>query len=232
MTGEMFLSGEYFEKFPTWHAEDSPWKASQIIKMMRRNDIKAQTICEIGCGAGEILANLQRNLPEECIFSGYEISPQAFELSSRLANARLKFNLMNILEEKDVNFNLILLIDVIEHIEDYFSLLRGIKGKSTYKILHIPLELTVYNLLRKKSFLGTRQLYGHIHYFTKDISLKILEETGYETLDYFYTGSSLEVPHISAKDNLLNLIRKPFYSVHQDLAVRFLGGYSLMVLAR
>jgi cyclopropane fatty-acyl-phospholipid synthase-like methyltransferase len=231
MTGEMYLSGEYLEKCPTWHAEDASWKANHILKMMSRNNVNPKDICEIGCGAGGILAYLQHSMPEECMFSGYEISPQAFELCNKLANKRLKFKLMNILEDK-IRYDLILLVDVIEHIEDYYSLLRGIKTKSLFKILHIPLELTVYNALRNKSFFDSRKLYGHIHYFTKDIALKILEETGYEVLDYFYTGTSIDLPRKSVKNDILNLVRKPFFSVHHDLAVRMLGGYSLMVLAR
>jgi hypothetical protein len=231
MTEEMYLSGEYLEKYPTWHAEDSPWKAGQIIKMLRRNNIKPQTICEIGCGAGEILACLQRNMPTECRFSGYEISPQAFELCKKLANKNLNFKINNILEEDEATFDLILLIDVIEHVENYYNFLDKLKLKSRYKVLHIPLEITVYNVLRNKPLLETRQS-GHIHYFTKDTALTILKEADYEVVDYFYTGSSIELPPRYLTNKILNLFRKPFFSVHQDLAVRILGGYSLMVLAR
>jgi hypothetical protein len=231
MTEKMYLSGEYLEKWPTWHAEDSPWKSGQIIKMLSRNNIKPNTICEIGCGAGEILACLQRNMPTECRFSGYDISPQAFELCKKLANEKLNFKLMNILEENEITFDLILLIDVIEHLENYYNLLKGIKLKSRYKIIHIPLEITVHNVIRNKTFLETRQS-GHMHYFTKDTALTILKEADYEVVDYFYTGSSIELPSRSLTNKIFNLFRKPFFSVHQDLAVRILGGYSLMVLTR
>jgi SAM-dependent methyltransferase len=231
MSEEIYLSGEYLKKYPTWHVEDSSWKASQIIKMMRRNNIEPQSICEIGCGAGRILAYLQRNMPNKCLFFGYEISPQAFELCNKLVNKKLTFKLMNIENEKDLTFDLILLIDVIEHVKDYYSLLRELKLKSRYIILHIPLELTVYNVIRNKPLLDTRQS-GHLHYFTMDIALKVLQESGFEILDYFYTGSSIELPSRSIKDNIFNLLRRPFFSLHQDLAVRMLGGYSLMVLAK
>ena len=51
----IYTNGYYLEKNPTWHVEDSSWKAKNIIKMMKRNNIVPKTICEVGCGAGEIL---------------------------------------------------------------------------------------------------------------------------------------------------------------------------------
>lgn len=53
---------EYAPKKTTWHTEDSPWKATQIMKMMSRNNLQAKIICEIVCGAGEILNQLHQNL--------------------------------------------------------------------------------------------------------------------------------------------------------------------------
>src|SRR3990167_9246524 len=137
MPREMYVSGEYLQNNPMWHAEESPWKAKQILKIMERNNIAPKTICEVGCGAGEILARLQHEMPVECEFLGYEISPQAFELSRTRANEKLNFKLADILEEKGVFYDLILIIDLIEHLEDYYTFLREIKSKSQYKILHI-----------------------------------------------------------------------------------------------
>src|SRR5216683_595214 len=143
MLDELYVSGEYLEKNPTWHAEDSPWKAQQIIRMMTKNNLIPKTICEVGCGAGEILKQLQVHMDRECTFWGYEISPQAFELCKSRSNDRLHFKLEDFTKEKGVFFDLILLMDVIEHLEDYFSFLREIKLKGQFKILHIPLDLSM-----------------------------------------------------------------------------------------
>ena len=51
---EMYLDGTYLEHKPTWHVEDSPWKAKQIHTILSKNNIKPNTVCEVGCGAGEI----------------------------------------------------------------------------------------------------------------------------------------------------------------------------------
>ena len=232
MPREMYVSGEYLQNNPMWHAEESPWKAKQILKIMERNNIAPKTICEVGCGAGEILARLQHEMPVECEFLGYEISPQAFELSRTRANEKLNFKLADILEEKGVFYDLILIIDLIEHLEDYYTFLREIKSKSQYKILHIPLEISAQFILRNTPFLESRKSAGHLHYYTKDIALHILRDVGYEVLDYFYTSGSTEIPSKSIKRNIVKLPRKVLFAIDRDLAVRILGGYSLMVLAR
>src|SRR2546429_4975878 len=205
MLEEIYTSGDYLEKNPAWHVEESPWKAQQIIRMMRQNQISPRTICEVGCGAGEILKQLQENMENECMFWGYDISPQAFELAKSRANERLQFKLADIRQEKDVFYDLILVMDVIEHLENYFSFLREIKAKSHYKILHIPLDLSVQTVLRSEGLLKVREAYGHIHYFTKESALQALKDTSYEVLDYFYTARAIEVPSDVLTRKLLRL---------------------------
>jgi 2-polyprenyl-3-methyl-5-hydroxy-6-metoxy-1,4-benzoquinol methylase len=40
------------------------------------------------------------------------------------------------MKEEGAFFDLILILDVIEHVEDYFSFLRDLKSKSQYKLIH------------------------------------------------------------------------------------------------
>lgn len=231
MFEELYTSGEYLEKNPTWHVEESPWKAKQILRMMRQSGIVPRTICEVGCGAGEVLKQLQERMDTACSFWGYEISPQAFELCQPRANEKLQFILADIRQEKDIYFDLILIMDVIEHLEDYYSFLRDIRPKSEYKIIHLPLDLSVQGLVRPNSLLGVRRAYGHIHYFTKDVAIQMLKDVGYEVLDYFYAPRSIGLADNLAK-KLLIAPRLLFYSIHKDLAVLILGGYSLLILAK
>jgi hypothetical protein len=235
MLQDIYTSGDYLEKNPTWHVEDSPWKAKQVMRMMAQNHIVPETICEVGCGAGEILKQLQENLENECTLWGYEISPQAFELCKSRSNEKLHFKLADFILEQDVYFEVILLMDVIEHLEDYFSFLRAIKPKGQYKILHIPLDLTM-NTVASGKLIKFRESYGHIHHFTKDIALQMLIDVGYEVLDYFYTSASLDLPSTGIirelKRNLLKLPRKLLFALNQDVAARVLGGWALLVLVK
>lgn len=234
MLTDIYTSGDYLEKNPTWHVEDSPWKTKQVLQMLERNHIAPASVCEVGCGAGEILKQLQQHLNNECVLWGYEISPQALDLCKSRANDRLHFKLADFTQE-DAFFEIILVMDVIEHLEDYFGFLRAIQPKGRYKVLHIPLDLTVNTVLSGK-LLKFRESYGHLHYFTKDIALQMLKDAGYDVLDYFYTPASIELPVGNFKSEIkrrtLRLPRKLFFALNKDLAARVLGGWALLVLAK
>jgi hypothetical protein len=125
-----------------------------------------------------------------------------------------------------------LAIDVFEHVEDYFGFLRNLHKNGRYKIFHIPLDITVQTVLRMSPILRSREKVRHIHYFTKDIALSTLKDTGYEIIDYFYTAGALELSSKSLKSFLSRFPRWISYKINKDLAVRILGGYSLLVLTQ
>ena len=100
---DIYRSGEYLRKNPTWDIGDSPWKAAQILQILREHNVHARTIGEIGCGAGEILVCLQRAMSEDCVFQGYDISPQAIELCKPKSNDRLHFTQGDLLHEPDIH---------------------------------------------------------------------------------------------------------------------------------
>lgn len=228
----IYENGTYLKNNPSWHAEDSAWKAKQIKRIINRNELNPSTICEIGCGAGEILNQLSEQLGEGIKYFGYEISPQAFELCKTKSKDNLTFFLEDLLQENNHTFDVVMAIDVFEHVEDYLGFLKRLKSKGTYKIFHIPLDLSVQTVLRSSPIIRIRQVFGHIHYFTKETALATLEDAGYEIMDYFYTGGSIELPNRSWKTNLMIIPRKLCFSISSDLAVRLLGGYSLLVVAK
>lgn len=227
----IYRSGEYALKNPTWHIEHSPWKAKNILHMMKRNGISPRTICEVGCGAGEILYQLQNNMNAECEFDGYEISPQANSLSLEKANDKLRFHLEDFLNAK-TNFDIILLIDLIEHLENYHGFLKEIHSRSNYKILNIPLELSFYAVLNPNFLQREYERCGHLHYFTKEIALRSLEHCGYRIIDWFYVHSLIEFPPKRMLGCLVKSVIQIATRINDDWAARIFGCNSLVVLAR
>lgn len=226
-----YLDGEYLAKNPGWHVEEASWKARLILNMIQQNHLAPKTICDVGCGTGGVLEHLQKSLDRSCAFWGFDISPQALQLAKSRANDKLHFQLIDSGVENEKLFDLILVLDVIEHVEDYFSFLRQLKTKSRHKIFHIPLDLSVQTLLRKKALLKRREMHAHLHYFTKETALEALKDTGYEVLDYFYTPRSIDFG-FDLGQKVLRLPRRLFFAIQKDFAIRLLGGFSLLVLAK
>lgn len=228
----MYTTNEYIEKHPTYDVEHSPWKAKEIIKILKKNKIKPNSVCEVGCGAGEILNQLYIQMPNNISFVGYEISPQAFKLCKQREKDRINFYLEDLLKNEKAFFDLVLAIDVFEHIEDYLGFLKKLRKKGLYKIFHIPLDLSVQSVLRSSPILKSRSNDGHLHYFTKETAIATLIDTGYEILDYSFTKWSIALPSKSFQSWLMKLPRKIAYKINQDIATRIMGGCSLIVLTK
>ena len=228
MSQSIYEDGSYLQANPGWHVEDSPWKAQQVLRMLRQHSINPQAVAEIGCGAGEILRQLSLHLPE-ATFSGFDISADAIRLARTRENDRVRFFNMDFRSSPD-HFDVLLVMDVVEHVEDCFGFLRSIREKAEYKIIHIPLDMSVSLLLRNR-LMDVRKSVGHIHYFSKPTAIALLEDTGYKVLDCFYTPAY----QIAPKDPVhraMSALRSLSMKMASNLTSTMLGGCPLLVLAK
>lgn len=197
--------------------------------MLRRHELHPSSVAEVGCGAGEILRQLALHQPDTT-YLGFELSPQAYHLCQQRRSERVEF----VLEDISLSartFDLTLCIDVFEHVDDYLGFLRSLKRTGTYKVFHIPLDIYVLSVLRK-TMMATRKYVGHLHYFTKATALATLQDTGYEVVDHFYTKSFDGAPSNSIEAKLLRLPRRFLSKLAPELTQTWIGGNSLLVLAR
>lgn len=221
--------GEYLQKNSDWHVGDSPWKAQQILKMLERNKLSLNSISEVGCGAGEILNQLHAKLPSNIEYTGFDISMDAIELAKPRAKERLSFKLENF-QATEEHFDLNLMIDVFEHVDDYLGFLRNCRSKSTYTIFHIPLDMHVMGILRQH-LIPLRNNLGHLHYYTRETALATVEDAGYEIVDEFFTAGHMDL-QTSMKARVKGFPRSLLAAINKPLAVRMFGGFSLLVLAK
>jgi SAM-dependent methyltransferase len=226
----IYTNGSYLAKTGgTWHLEDSPSKARWIVSMLARHvEVKPNTICEIGCGAGGILAELQKMLPDHITFTGYDISPQVHALSARFSNPRCQFILGDAFADES-QYDLVLVMDVIEHVEDYFSFLRHGRQKGEWKLYHIPLDAYVSRIMRGNNSWETA---GHLHLFTIETALKALQHTGHRVVDWIFTDGAIAASRNTTREKIANLLRRPLAKLSTKFAARLVGGYSMLVLAK
>ena len=136
---------------------------------------------------------------QQSLFLDLKSLPQAFEICKRKERPNLHYFLKDLLNENEAFFDVVMAVDVFEHVEDYIGFIRSLRSKGGYKVFHIPLDLSVQTVLRGSPLRAVREQYGHIHYFTKEIALSALKDTGYELVDYFYTHGNLELPNLDWK---------------------------------
>jgi SAM-dependent methyltransferase len=223
------LDGSYFKKHPTWHAEFSAWKADTIYNLLQRRKLSPRTIGEVGCGAGEVLRVLQQKLPSDTRFWGWDIAPPAIEIAKTKENDRLRFAVADFGAIETPQLDLLLALEVVDHIEDYYGFLRMLKARAELKLFSFTLDISAQSALRAGELLRKRRVHTHLHHFNKDTVLSSLERTGFEILESFHPPL---IKNGSKLARLARPIRSAMFAVAPDLTVRMVGGFPLIVLAR
>ena len=193
--------------------------------------IQPLSVCDVGCGAGEILWELADKMPKNIRFVGFEPSPQASSLQRPYHNERVRFIKGGFPEQSDEHFDLVLAIDVFEHIPDYLGFLQVLRQRADYAVFHIPLDLTVLNLLNYLALTHTRNTLGHLHFFDRESALAALKACGYTILCEFFTNWIEELPHRASTQPILRrslAVAKMIWG--KRMAVQLLGGHSLLVV--
>ena len=171
---------------------------------------------------------------EECSFDGYDISPHAIAMARQNKNPRIRYFLEDpLIEKNDKHYDILLMIDVFEHVRDYMGFVESSRAKADYKIFHIPLELSASSILRN-TLLESRRSVGHLHYFTAESALATLKEMGHEIIDYHFTSGAIDLyrQHPSLKTAIANVPRWFVSKFSVPLTARLFGGFSLLVLTR
>lgn len=220
---DRYISGEYLDHNPDWHESIGRWKYRQIAGFLE--EIHFETIIEVGCGSGAVLDGLAAAYPTASIV-GYDLSPSLDAFWAR-RDERILFHRGDFFSTGETA-DLILLLDVFEHVEDYMAFLKDLSTRANYFIFHIPLDLFALACLTE-NFARKRKEVGHLHYFSMRSAIATLEDCGYEIL-----GQRLTRPGSIVKTTYARFLRVPRALGHvlfgASRNARILGGYSLAVL--
>lgn len=225
---DIYNDNTYLQNNPDWHSEDAPFKAKKILDILHQSPMQFDTVCDIGCGSGEILVQLAHKMPGNIQMTGLDIAAPAIAMAKHKETETLKFECKNI-ADVDTTFDLLLVMDVVEHLTDYFKFLDDITYKGKYTIFHIPLDMCVWSLFREQMLIESKQRVGHIHNFTEDFIKDILKDYGFTIKAQAYTEPSFE--NMTGKQKIVNTIRKAIFAINKRLSSKLLGGYSILILA-
>ncbi len=232
-SNDLYTDGSYLKNNPTWDIEDSKWKAAVIYELLQKNNVTITEVTEVGCGAGGNLTELAKKDNRITRLTGYDISPQAIELAKKNATDKISFFKGDITQKENIYTELLLLIDVVEHVDDFYGFLRKLKPMSGYFVFHIPLDLSCRTIMKPHVLLQQRLSVGHIHYYTKEMLEWALKDTGYEIIDWVYTKPVVDIlPADSIKRGVKKILRNISFALNKNWSVKKWGGYSIMLLAK
>lgn len=229
----LYTGSEYFKKNPTWDDDTTGWKAGLISELIDKNKIQFKTVVEVGCGAGGILRYLYSKYPHAASWKGFDISGDAIRLAKEKEQGPIEFFHSDYLAAAAQQPDIILCIDVVEHIDHYYGFLQALQSKSGQFIFHIPLDLSCRSLLKPRLMHLQRQSVGHLHYFSKEMVEWMLYDTGYEVVDWFYTKAEIDLERPKGiKSFLKKYLRRFSFYLNKDLSAHLWGGYSMMIYAK
>ncbi len=228
-----YTDGTYLADNPSWHTEDAPWKLSHVRRALKEAQIASfSTVCDLGCGSGALLKAWATAQPEVA-FTGYEISPQALTLCRANAPQNTTFITGDKLPAGP--YQVALALDVLEHIEDNGPWLEQAATCCETLVLHVPLELSFYTLLRPDWLREEREKVGHVHFYTVRSFKQLLKQHHLQILSWHYTNKYIECPpalkHFHSKVGMG--IRKFLHAVLPTSWMAWLvGGYSVMCVLK
>jgi SAM-dependent methyltransferase len=225
-------TGSYADQNPDWHEADAAHKAQALAAAIRFAGLSPRSVVDVGCGTGRVLALLKREFDRELPdteWEGWDIAPEAIARARKREGRRLTYVAGEFLDsERQVD--LLLGIDVIEHVEDDLGFLEGLRSRADWFLFRIPLDLSALDVVRPGRLLAARKVWGHRHFYTRDMALDLLQVAGYrvETLRY----DRVPPPRDTPRRRVVDLARRTLFAAAPDRAVRWVGGFSLIVCAR
>jgi 2-polyprenyl-3-methyl-5-hydroxy-6-metoxy-1,4-benzoquinol methylase len=161
-------------------------------------------------------------------FWGWDVAPPAISMAKERENERLQFVLADFGAIQTPSLDLLLAMEVVDHVEHYLGFLKMLKSRASLKLFSFSLDISAQTALRAGAFLQRRNVHNHLHHFSKETAISALEYTGFKVLDWQLVPT---LPGTSKLAAMARPIRSPLFALAPEFTVRLFGGYSLLVLA-
>lgn len=179
-----------------------PWELArfEIVNSLLKTIIKNEenfSILDIGCGDVFFISRLSDLYPKVHFYAiDIAFTDEIIAILSKEVEGKHIY-LFKTLDEANVHLkkqaDLVLLLDVVEHIEDDHAFLTGLyKNKAITKDTHIMITVPAFQRL----FCSHDYFLGHYRRYTNKTLLQTIQNNGFEKVDLGYFFTSLIPPRI------------------------------------
>ena len=192
-----------------------------------------RSYADVGCGDAKVfsamlpeLAHLGFELERAC---GFDVAPVPKEMEELPAYASIQQEDFLLGED---HFDLVSLIDVVEHVLDPVGFIKAIAPRSRFLLFHIPLDDRL-SVLLSDQWNYRLQSVGHLSFWNPASALTMLTSAGVEPLACSFTGG-FRYPsgRVRRVQRLVFPFRWLLWKLSPGFAAQTIGGVSLAVLCK
>jgi len=212
MSKNIYSDGNYIRLNPTLHEEDSDYKFLYIKILLKNLCFEKDTIrvLDVGGGAGVVAAkvcdylNTHYDKSIECHALDLSADMLEFQKSNNKYCTYTTTDIKNI--HSFPRYDLVLIIDVIEHVEKASEIAKKLDELSCYAIYNVPLEKNLFDWMRNIYMKGMyykaqTQTLGHVHFFSF-LSAKSFLKKHHHLLNYISPDFCGHILGSSHQDNV------------------------------
>jgi SAM-dependent methyltransferase len=176
-----------------WHVN----KRQLVLKFLGSQDISKNRILEVGCGGG-FLSSLLSRAGANVVATDMSINATQ-SVKDRGVTKSLSFDAGQSWPFKDYSFEVVIMLDVIEHIEDDIACLqeaRRVLCRGGTALLTVPAHQFLFSSWDK--------VVGHYRRYSKSLIRLVLRDVGFQPIliSYYNTLSFLPALILRGKDRL------------------------------
>lgn len=157
--------------------ETIEWKIPHLMEIIPHN-YHPSSVGEIGCFAGHLIGNISINGRKDFKACGYDINPNAVDFARSLY-PKVSFFSQDCFSSGDF-FDLLILSDIVEHIENDEAFLKQCHSVSKFVLLNLPLEKSIASRNRKYGFDDPS---GHLRAYGIKDAESLIERSGYRIIN-------------------------------------------------
>ncbi len=220
------------------------FERNEVIEAINKNNIDTNRILEIGCATGATGKKLKTSANVN-YYVGVELSDSAAKIAGQYLDKVIvadieKTDLQNDYKLKHNDFNLILALDILEHLNDPWDTLASVTEylkSDGYVIASIP---NVQNINIVSSLIKSKWKYEeagildatHLRFFTFEEIEKMFTGAGLhiEKVEYIL-NPRIDATQLKEKDNAINLEKFSIRNLSKEEVLKFFT-YQYLIIAK